>query len=92
MSSSATSDPDSAPQLALPLPTSSTSSESTGDAATARFDQLGPLVVNSDGTLSRISNWQNMSKAEQDRTFRVLAKRNQLRLENESRKLDVGGT
>lgn len=43
------------------------------------FDKLGPMVVNSDGTLSRIANWQEMTPAEQNNTIRVLSKRNQLR-------------
>ncbi|KAJ1306619.1 hypothetical protein OPQ81_007616 [Rhizoctonia solani] len=43
------------------------------------FDKLGPMVVNSDGTLSRIANWQEMTVAEQKNTIRVLSKRNQLR-------------
>ncbi|KAF8605812.1 hypothetical protein BDV93DRAFT_604841 [Ceratobasidium sp. AG-I] len=48
------------------------------------FDKLGPMIVNSDGTLSRISNWQELTPAEQKNTIRVLAKRNQLRLSNVS--------
>ncbi|KAG8715971.1 hypothetical protein FRC11_012116 [Ceratobasidium sp. 423] len=43
------------------------------------FDRLGPMVVNSDGTLSRIANWPEMTPAEQNNTIRVLSKRNQLR-------------
>ncbi|KAI0270698.1 hypothetical protein BC834DRAFT_819318, partial [Gloeopeniophorella convolvens] len=46
-------------------------------AASVKYDALGPLVVNSDGTLSRITNWPNMTPAERERTFRVLAARNQ---------------
>ncbi|TFK37579.1 hypothetical protein BDQ12DRAFT_607328 [Crucibulum laeve] len=42
-----------------------------------KLDELGPLVVNSDGTLSRISNWSSMAEAERQRTLRVLSKRNQ---------------
>ncbi|KAJ3983556.1 hypothetical protein F5890DRAFT_1522375 [Lentinula detonsa] len=40
------------------------------------LDELGPMVVNSDGTLSRIANWSNMTEAEQERTLRVLGSRN----------------
>jgi predicted Fe-S protein YdhL (DUF1289 family) len=39
------------------------------------------MVINSDGTLSRIGNWAEMSEAERQRTIRVLGKRNQLRKE-----------
>jgi hypothetical protein len=45
-----------------------------------RLDHLGPLVVNQDGTMSRIANWAEMSQIERDNTLRVLGKRNQLRL------------
>ncbi|KAF9074606.1 hypothetical protein BDP27DRAFT_141641 [Rhodocollybia butyracea] len=44
------------------------------------LDNLGPMVVNSDGTLSRIANWSTMTEAEQKRTLKVLGARNQLRL------------
>ncbi|KAH9851195.1 hypothetical protein C2E23DRAFT_733274, partial [Lenzites betulinus] len=42
-----------------------------------KFDSLGPVVVNKDGTLSRISNWENMTPIEKERTLRVLIARNQ---------------
>ncbi|KAJ3302498.1 hypothetical protein HDV03_004921 [Kappamyces sp. JEL0829] len=45
-----------------------------------RLDELGPVVVNEDGTLSRITNWHQLSESEQKNTMRVLAKRNQQRL------------
>ncbi|KAF9887590.1 hypothetical protein FE257_009803 [Aspergillus nanangensis] len=49
--------------------------------STAKLDHLGPLVVNQDGTLSRISNWDQMTDIEQKNTLRVLGKRNKLRME-----------
>ncbi|KAJ7088562.1 hypothetical protein C8R43DRAFT_297611 [Mycena crocata] len=51
------------------------------------LDDLGPMVVNSDGTLSRISNWSSLTNAEKDRTLRVLSARNKIRLANEAQKL-----
>ncbi|KAF1361220.1 hypothetical protein EJ07DRAFT_70049, partial [Lizonia empirigonia] len=45
-----------------------------------RLDHLGPLVVNKDGSLSRIANWDTMAEIERANTLRVLGKRNQLRL------------
>lgn len=45
------------------------------------FDGLGPLVVNKDGTLSRLDNWQQMTPQERRRTIDYLKKRNMLRLE-----------
>ncbi|KAJ3173838.1 hypothetical protein HDU87_007341 [Geranomyces variabilis] len=50
----------------------------------ASLDALGPMVVNADGTLSRITNWDSMTSEEQANITRVLTKRNALRL----RKLD----
>ncbi|KAF7795752.1 hypothetical protein EIP86_006919 [Pleurotus ostreatoroseus] len=52
-----------------------------------KFDALGPLVVNSDGTLSRIANWPNMTELERERTLRVLSARNQIRIANQEAKL-----
>ncbi|KAF8841042.1 hypothetical protein BDN67DRAFT_576200 [Paxillus ammoniavirescens] len=48
--------------------------------AEVKLDNLGPMVVNSDGTLSRIANWENMTEGEKERTTRVVAARNRLRL------------
>lgn len=45
-----------------------------------KLDALGPMVVNHDGTLSRIENWDQMSEIEQQNTLRVLNKRNKARL------------
>ncbi|KAG8750148.1 hypothetical protein FRC12_009808 [Ceratobasidium sp. 428] len=71
--------------LLLPAPGEGTTGDS--DVTTLEvggqsisFDKLGPMIVNSDGTLSRISNWQELTPAEQKNTIRVLSKRNQLRV------------
>ncbi|KAK4640155.1 hypothetical protein QC761_604500 [Podospora bellae-mahoneyi] len=50
------------------------------NGAPISLDALGPMVVNRDGTLARIANWQEMSSFERENTLRVLGKRNQLRL------------
>jgi len=47
---------------------------------TLRLDRLGPMIINSDGTVSRISNWAEMSEIERERTTRMLVKRNKVRL------------
>ncbi|KAK7746950.1 hypothetical protein SLS53_002138 [Cytospora paraplurivora] len=44
------------------------------------LDQLGPMVVHKDGTLSRIANWPEMTEIERRNTVRILVKRNQVRL------------
>ena len=69
--------------LALPAPAEEGSAAitldcSTGEAVT--LDHLGPVVVNSDTTLSRIANWDEMSDKEQAVAKRRIAKRNIERL------------
>ncbi|KAF7187997.1 hypothetical protein HII31_10669 [Pseudocercospora fuligena] len=70
----------------LPLPPPPTEEEarkldmSSGEAS-VKMDHVGPLVVNKDGTLSRIGNWEQMTELEKKNTLRILGKRNQLRKE-----------
>ncbi|GAA5991529.1 hypothetical protein JCM11641_000195 [Rhodosporidiobolus odoratus] len=84
------------PQLALPAPPESKDDEplkldvSTGESVSL-FDRLGPTVVNSDGTLSRISNWSEMGDDERKRILRVLGKRNQMRLDAKKAELSMEG-
>ncbi|KAF2630042.1 Prenylcysteine oxidase [Macroventuria anomochaeta] len=67
------------PALSLPEPESDAPQlEVDGEGVT--LDHLGPMVVNKDGSLSRIANWETMSEKERKNTLRVLGKRNQLRL------------
>ncbi|KAI0130719.1 hypothetical protein F4814DRAFT_403400 [Daldinia grandis] len=68
----------------LPLPEPSQVSDATqlpvgGEGV--KLDHLGPLVVNEDGTMSRISNWAEMAEIERNNTLRILGKRNKLRLD-----------
>ena len=49
------------------------------------------MVVNVDGSLSRISNWDKMTEMEQKSTMRVLGKRNKARLEALKEKEKAGG-
>lgn len=53
----------------------------SGGGTEVKLDHLGPMVVNVDGTLSQIGNWQQMTEIEKTNTLRVLEKRNQKRLE-----------
>ncbi|KAK4174744.1 hypothetical protein QBC36DRAFT_333000 [Triangularia setosa] len=82
---------DTIPKPPLPaLPAPGTETDDTPDAqktttvvvngAPISLDALGPMVVNRDGTLARIANWQEMSSFERENTLRILGKRNQLRL------------
>ncbi|RAL16534.1 uncharacterized protein BO97DRAFT_402925 [Aspergillus homomorphus CBS 101889] len=71
--------------LALPDASSADSAtrqlDISGDGSSVKLDHLGPLVVNQDGTLSRISNWEQMTEIERRNTLRVLGKRNKLRMD-----------
>ncbi|OJJ71462.1 hypothetical protein ASPBRDRAFT_44399 [Aspergillus brasiliensis CBS 101740] len=69
------------PILALPDAESATKLDVSGDGSAVALDHLGPVVVNQDGTLSRISNWETMTEIEKKNTLRVLGKRNKMRLE-----------
>lgn len=92
-------DPAASEPLALPAPESSItkSLQKLHIDQTIKLDDLGPMVVNSDGvctaclpakiartnplanppkTLSRIANWKDLTKQEQERTIRVLGARN----------------
>ncbi|KAI1820017.1 hypothetical protein F4861DRAFT_93257 [Xylaria intraflava] len=64
---------------ALPAAGSATATLEVGGSA-LRLDHLGPLVVNEDGTLSRIANWEKMAEIERENTLRIIGKRNQMRL------------
>ena len=51
----------------------------TGDNS-IRFDSLGPVIINENGTMSRITNWALLSPEEQSRILRILPQRNARRL------------
>ncbi|KAI0880110.1 uncharacterized protein GGS22DRAFT_99903 [Annulohypoxylon maeteangense] len=68
----------------LPLP----EPDHTGDTTQllvggegVKLDHLGPLIVNEDGTMSRISNWGEMAEIERQNTLRILGRRNKQRLD-----------
>ncbi|WWC87361.1 uncharacterized protein L201_002250 [Kwoniella dendrophila CBS 6074] len=49
-----------------------------GEGNVIKLDKLGPMIINSDGTLSRIQNWQDLHPIEQERTVRLLVKKRNL--------------
>ncbi|KAK3304007.1 uncharacterized protein B0T15DRAFT_535234 [Chaetomium strumarium] len=90
-SSPSTSESSSAVLPALPAPEDATSNGAEGknglrtvvvNGQAVALDNLGPMVVGRDGTVSRIANWAEMSEIERQNTLRILGKRNQLRLAN----------
>jgi len=44
-----------------------------------KLDHLGPIILNVDGTISRINNWDQMIEREQKMALRMIAKRNKER-------------
>ncbi|KAJ5907934.1 hypothetical protein N7495_000616 [Penicillium taxi] len=72
-------------QLALPSTEDSSTAQrldlSAEGGSTISFDHLGPMVVNVDGTLARIGNWDQMTEIERKNTVRILGKRNKQRLD-----------
>jgi hypothetical protein len=59
---------------------------------TMKFAELGPIIVNSDGTTRRITNWSTMTDAEQAVTLRRIGKRNQERMADLKREADSADT
>ncbi|KAJ5179686.1 hypothetical protein N7492_002896 [Penicillium capsulatum] len=51
------------------------------EGSAVKLDHLGPMVVNVDGSLARIGNWEQMTEIERKNTLRILGKRNKQRLE-----------
>jgi predicted Fe-S protein YdhL (DUF1289 family) len=46
---------------------------------TISFEALGPIILNTDGTTRRISNWDDMTEQEQQTTWRRIKQRNEQR-------------
>jgi hypothetical protein len=43
---------------------------------TISFQEMGPVIINTDGTTRRISNWDTLSDLEKEVSWRRIAKRN----------------
>lgn len=54
---------------------------------TQSLEELGPIIINADGTTRRISNWDSLSKDEQESSWRVIRARNNKRLTKLKKKL-----
>lgn len=70
----------SATEELLPLPNTASPSRTLNLGEKLALDELGPLIVNSDGSLRRIANWPQLSPAEQAVALKRLSKRNKDRL------------
>ena|SRR3990167_755046 len=73
-------------QLALPAPGDEPVRQKpnvqtiTLDGGSVVLDNLGPMVINTDGSLGRITNWHQMEQEERDKVLRVLCARNRKRM------------
>ncbi|KAF9357904.1 hypothetical protein BGX34_009145 [Mortierella sp. NVP85] len=75
------------PMLALPA-AGSFAPQLEVNGQDLKLDALGPVVVNEDGTMSRIDNWHEMTEIERNNVRRILLKRNAHRLERLRAKRD----
>ncbi|KAI8639435.1 hypothetical protein BD408DRAFT_421453 [Parasitella parasitica] len=66
------------PVLALPSTADETVQVDIND--TYKLNELGPVVINENGTMSRINNWFEMNEIERANVKRVLLERNRKRL------------
>ncbi len=48
---------------------------------TMKMDELGPIIINSDGTTRRIANWDTLSPQEQASSWRLISARNKKRIQ-----------
>ena len=46
---------------------------------TMRFEELGPIIINTDGTTRRIDNWDTLTDREKEVSWRRIKKRNEER-------------
>lgn len=65
------------PQLPPPDPDSKLPTIRLGE--TIRFEEMGPIILNTDGTTRRIENWDNLTEKEKEVTWRRISKRNEER-------------
>jgi hypothetical protein len=75
---------DDAAPVPLLLPSSDESNKNITSiqlGETISFAELGPIILNTDGTTRRIDNWNTMTEQEQETTWRVIKKRNAQRRE-----------
>ncbi len=65
----------------LALPSGNGDATQVQLGSTIKLDALGPIIVNSDGTISRIANWVNLTDRERTVALRRIASRNKERVE-----------
>lgn len=64
---------------------------------TISFEEMGPVIINLDGTTRRIDNWETMTEQEQKVAWRRISKRNEerrkilLEQQQKQQEMDNGG-
>lgn len=76
-SSTAGEDEDAVPRLPEADPDSNLPRIKLGE--TISFEEMGPVILNADGSTRRIANWDQMTEHEQKTTWRRISKRNEER-------------
>jgi hypothetical protein len=74
---SATDNKKEVPQLPPPDPESDLPSIKLGE--TISFEQFGPMILNTDGSIRRIANWDILTEHEKEVSWRRISKRNEER-------------
>jgi hypothetical protein len=65
------------PQLPEADPNSGLRSINLGE--TIRLEEMGPIIINTDGTTRRIANWDQLTEQERQVSWRRISKRNEER-------------
>jgi hypothetical protein len=65
------------PQLSESAPDSKAPRIKLGE--TIRFEEIGPVIINTDGTTRVIENWDELTDREKEVTWKRISKRNQER-------------
>lgn len=56
-----------------------TGNEDSTEVNGCKIDALGPIILNSDGSMGRISNWTLYTDSEKEQAMRLIAARNKRR-------------
>ena len=67
------------PQLPPPDPNSSKDVPTIQLGETIRFEEWGPVILQTDGSMRRIDNWEQLSEREKEVTWKRISKRNEQR-------------
>jgi hypothetical protein len=65
------------PQLPPPNPNSNLPTFRLGE--TIRLEEMGPIILNTDGSMRRIENWDTLTEKEKEVSWRRISKRNEER-------------